>query len=239
MSSPVETEAPARTISGSNPRTPLLAARALRAGAVVAIPTDTVYGLAAHPDRPEAVRRLFALKGRPAEKAIPLLLDDSNQVTRIAYAISPIEAALMREFWPGSLTLVLSARPGLLPELTSVSEDGTTTVAVRVPDHRLAREIIAAAGGALAVTSANRSGDPPAVCPESIQERLTHGPSLIVDGGPASIGVPSTLVQVLGTQLKHSSGRGDHGSGYQNGAIQLFDHAVRATLRQRTGMICQ
>jgi L-threonylcarbamoyladenylate synthase len=170
------------------------AAHALRAGQVVSIPTDTVYGLAAAIDRPDAIDRLYAIKGRPAEKAIPVLISDTAQVHRLTPHLSSTAAHLARNFWPGALTLVLPALPDLPRGVTTVTNDGMHTVAVRVPDDVLARAIIAAAGGALAVTSANRSGEVPAVEAREVNRLRLAQPLLIVDGGRAPGGVPSTIV---------------------------------------------
>jgi L-threonylcarbamoyladenylate synthase len=172
------------------------AADALRAGAVVAIPTDTVYGLAAAIDRPDAISRLYTIKGRPAEKAIPVLIADIEGVHRVTPHFSAKAAQLARSFWPGALTLVLPARPDLPRGVTTVNGDGMQTVAVRMPDNMLARDIIAAAGGALAVTSANRSGAAPAVEACEVNQLQLAPPLLIVDGGRAPGGVPSTIVAV-------------------------------------------
>jgi L-threonylcarbamoyladenylate synthase len=174
----------------------LRAADALRAGEVVAIPTDTVYGLAAAIDRPDAIDRLYAIKGRPAEKAIPVLIADIEDVHRLTPDFSAKAAQLARSFWPGALTLVLPAQPDLPRGVTAVSGDGMQTVAVRVPDNALARGIIAAAGGALAVTSANRSGAAPAVEAREVHQLQLAQQLLIVDGGRAPGGVPSTIVAV-------------------------------------------
>ena len=170
------------------------AADALRAGQVVAIPTDTVYGLAAALDRPDAIDRLYAIKGRPSEKAIPVLISDPADVRRLTPRYSPTAAHLARSFWPGALTLVLPAVPGLPSGVTTASSDGVQTVAVRVPDNGLARAIIAAAGGALAVTSANRSGAAPAIEAPEVDELGLSQPLLVIDGGRAPGGVPSTIV---------------------------------------------
>jgi L-threonylcarbamoyladenylate synthase len=177
-----------------------LASDALRAGDIVAIPTDTVYGLAAAVDHPEAVTRLYEVKGRPIEKAIPVLLSDFSQVPRVASGLSSMARTLASAFWPGALTLVLAARPHLPLALTSVAEDGLRTVAVRVPDHPLTTAIIAAAGGALAVTSANRSGEKPAL--EALEAAALHGwpPVLVIDGGRVPGGIPSTVVLTTGPQ---------------------------------------
>jgi L-threonylcarbamoyladenylate synthase len=175
-------------------------ARALRVGQVVAIPTDTVYGLAAAIDRPDAIERLYAIKGRPAEKAIPVLISDLEHVRRLSPHLSSIAARLARSFWPGALTLVLPALPELPRSVTDVTSDGMHTVAVRVPDNALARAIIAAAGGALAVTSANRSGAAPAVEAREVDGLQLSQPLLVIDGGRAPGGVPSTVVLATSEQ---------------------------------------
>ena len=173
------------------------ASAALRAGEVIAIPTDTVYGLAAAIDRPEAIARLYALKGRPLEKAIPILLSDFALVQQVATGVSATATRLASVFWPGALTLVLAARPQLPPRLTSTMESGLRTVAVRVPDDALTRAIIAACGGALAVTSANRSGENPALVARDAATLDEAEPMLVIDGGEIAGGVPSTIVLAI------------------------------------------
>jgi L-threonylcarbamoyladenylate synthase len=170
------------------------AARALSSGEVIAIPTDTVYGLAAAIDRPDAIERLYALKGRPTEKAIPVLIADPAHVYRLTPRMSAMATRLAQAFWPGALTLVLPALPGLPDRVTTLTTDGARTVAVRVPDNPLTRAIIATAGGALAVTSANRSGAAPAVEANDVGEFGLPRPLFIVDGGRAAGGTPSTIV---------------------------------------------
>jgi L-threonylcarbamoyladenylate synthase len=172
----------------------LRAANALRAGQVIAIPTDTVYGLAAALDRPDAIERLYSLKGRPAEKAIPVLIADRAHVSLLTPCLSPTAERLARAFWPGALTLVIRGLQSLPPGVTTITSDGIKTVAVRVPDSPVARAIIAAAGGALVVTSANRSGGEPAVEAREVRALGLPVPLLIVDGGRAPDGRPSTIV---------------------------------------------
>jgi L-threonylcarbamoyladenylate synthase len=170
------------------------AAGALRAGQVVALPTDTVYGLAAAIDQPDAIDLLFAIKGRPDEKAIPVLISDPEESRMLSPPLSATAARLARIFWPGALTLVVPALPGLPRGVTDVTGDGVQTVAIRVPDNALARAIIAAAGGALAVTSANRSGAAPAMEAREVEDFEFSPPPPVIDGGRASGGVPSTIV---------------------------------------------
>ncbi len=178
------------------------AAVALRSGMVVAIPTDTVYGLAAAIDRPDAVDRLYKLKSRPHEKAIPVLLADEAALDQVAATVPHHARVLMERFWPGALTVVVPARSSLPAEVTSVAANGTRTVAVRVPDHPIARDILAAAGGALAVTSANRSGEPPALDARAVMNLGDSAPDVVVDGGPAPLREASTVVLAVAGEIR-------------------------------------
>jgi L-threonylcarbamoyladenylate synthase len=170
-----------------------MAARILRQSGIVAIPTDTVYGLAASVSHPEAIARLFDLKRRPASKAIPILIDEMQRVPLIARFLPPVAEVLAARFWPGALTLILPALDGLPVQVVSFDEYGHATVAVRVPDHSIARAVLAASGGALAVTSANISGRSPVLDARSIAKSGLNVRA-IVDGGPATGGVASTIV---------------------------------------------
>jgi L-threonylcarbamoyladenylate synthase len=168
------------------------AVRVLRAGGLVALPTDTVYGLAAALDRPAALRRVFAVKERSETKTLPILLDDSHRLALVAARIDPRLAQFADRFWPGPLTVALPARPGLPAEV--LAPDGT--IGVRVPAGPVARRVIAGAGGALAVTSANPSGQPPATSAETVRDQLSGAIDLILDGGPSPGGVASTVVRI-------------------------------------------
>lgn len=160
------------------------------------MPTDTVYGFAAALDRPEALARLFNMKKRSAAKAIPVLVDSTAAAALVAREFSGGMLALADRFWPGALTIVAPARAGLPDEVTVINDQGAVTVAVRVPDSKVAREIIAAAGGALAVTSANLSGDVPALSANEIPDEGSAAPDAIINAGPVRGGVPSTIVAV-------------------------------------------
>lgn len=186
-----------RVISGDAPDAITIAAAALKRGEIVGIPTDTVYGLAAAVDHPYALDRLYLLKGRPSEKAIPVLIADADQLSQIAAEAPDAARTLAARFWPGALTLVLAARPDLPNQVSSADPDGSRTVAVRIPDHSLARAIIAAAGGALAVTSANRSGEQPCRTADEVAVLGSSAPDLVIDGGMATGGVPSTIVSLF------------------------------------------
>jgi L-threonylcarbamoyladenylate synthase len=185
-------------LSTASPDAVRQAAAALRAGEVVAIPTDTVYGLAASLEHPPAIDRLYALKERPSAKAIPVLISDLDSLDLVAATMPPLARSLAARFWPGALTLVIPALPELPLAITSADERGTRTVAVRMPDHEAARRVIALAGGALAVTSANRSGDDPALDAAAVARLGPAAPTLILDGGAAPGGVASTIVLATG-----------------------------------------
>ena len=163
--------------------------KVLEAGLVVAIPTETYYGLAADPFNPQALKRLFALKRRPPEKPVLLLLGSLEQLDLLATSIPPWAEELISRFWPGPLTLVFQARKDLLPWLTG----DTGKVALRLTSHPLARKI-ALAFGPVTGTSANLSGQPPARSAQEVAESLA--PDLIVDAGPTEGGAPSTIVDV-------------------------------------------
>lgn len=166
------------------------AVRVLRSGGLVALPTDTVYGIGVALDAPRGIDRLFEAKRRPADRAIMLLLDSAGQAREVG-AWPPAAARLAEAFWPGGLTVVVDQLPdaGLPAELTG----GSPTIGLRVPDHACPRAL-AASLGPLPVTSANVSGMPPARDAREIAEQLGDAVDCIVDGGPAHGGPPSTVV---------------------------------------------
>lgn len=172
------------------------AARVILSGGLVAFPTDTVYGVGAHAFQPAAVGRTYSAKGRPEEKAIPLLLARTEDASLVADPISSEAWALMERFWPGGLTLVLRARP----EVPEVVTAGSGAVAVRFPDHRTAVALIAAVGAPLAATSANRSGLPSPVTAQEVLRDLGGKVELILDGGRCPGGVPSTVLDLTQAQ---------------------------------------
>ena len=162
----------------------------LRAGGIVAVPTDTVYGIAADMALPDAIERLFAAKGRPPEKAVAVLLADAAQADQLG-VLSPAAIVLAERFWPGGLTLVLPVRPEA--RLPRVLAGGAPTIGVRVPDHPTPRAL-AAVLGPLPTTSANRSGNADARNAQEIAERLGESLALVLDGGPVRGGPASTVV---------------------------------------------
>ncbi len=171
-----------------------IAAEEIRAGRVVAIPTDTVYGLAADPFCPEAVERLFRLKGRPEHKPILLLVASRLQVEALAERLPPAFDRLAGRFWPGPVTVVLPALPSVPERITA----GTGTVAVRMPGSPLTLRIIRAAGVPLTGTSANRSGRPAARSAREVAEQFPGASLTVLDGGPAASALPSTIVDLTG-----------------------------------------
>lgn len=172
-----------RLVRADEPGAIAQAAAALARGALVAFPTDTVYGLTAGHDH---ILELFGAKGRPRSRRIPVLLADAANLEASAI-VTPVARRLAERFWPGPLTIVLTA-------------PGRGTVAFRVPDHTVARQLIAAAGGGLPVTSANRSGGPECRTAEDVREQLEGRVHLILDGGRTPGGVASTVVDCTGEE---------------------------------------
>ena len=165
------------------------ARRELAAGGIVAVPTETVYGLAALPDD-ESVGRLIAAKHRSADKGIAVLVDSIEQTKRLA-VVTPTAQRLALSFWPGPLTLVLPQRADRpLPELLT---GGRPTIGVRLPDHPVPR-VLARVLGPLALTSANVSGEPDATTAAQVVASLGAEIGLVIDDGPVRGGVPSTVV---------------------------------------------
>ena len=162
----------------------------LRAGLIVAVPTDTVYGIAADLALPDAIERLFAAKRRPPEKAVAVLAGRHGPGGD-AGDPGPAARVLGERFWPGGLTLVLPVRPGAV--LPRVLAAGAPTIGVRVPDHDAPRAI-ARALGPLPTTSANVSGEPDARDAQEIAARLGDAIALVIDGGPIHGGPASTVV---------------------------------------------
>jgi L-threonylcarbamoyladenylate synthase len=161
----------------------------LRAGGVVALATDTTYGLACDPRSDEAVGKIFAAKGRPHELAMPLVAADLAQARLVGTFDEPA-LRLAAAFWPGPLSIVVPAS-GRLSRLVLGGRD---TVAVRVPAHPVARAVAEALGFALTATSANRSGEPAQSAADDVARSLGTAIDAIVDSGPAPGGLPSTLV---------------------------------------------
>lgn len=170
----------------------------LRGGGLVAFPTETVYGLGADARNPEAVARIFSAKGRPADHPLIVHLADASQLTGWAQNIPRAAWRLAKAFWPGPLTLVLPRAPGVLDAVTG----GLDTVALRVPDHPLALALLDAFGGGVAAPSANRYGRVSPTSAEHVREELGDAVALVLDGGPCSIGIESTIVDLSSTTIR-------------------------------------
>ena len=172
------------------------AAKVLLAGGVAVIPTDTVYGLAAHPDFPAAVDRLYTIKGREAKKPIALLAADVEVVERFGYQITGKACELVKH-WPGGLTLILS-KSTLNSQLSTLN----SAEGFRVPDHDWTRRLLAKCGGLLRVTSANLSGQRAATdAPQALAD-VGLSADIVVDDGISPGGVPSTVVKVDGGHIE-------------------------------------
>jgi L-threonylcarbamoyladenylate synthase len=168
----------------------------LQKGGLVAFPTDTVYGVGTLAFNAAAVRSIYIAKDRPDDKAIPVLIGDSTDLEKVTQEIPEAASRLAARFWPGPLTLVVSKRPDL-PETVSA----TPTVGVRVPDHALARKLLSAAGP-MAVTSANLSGQPSPSTAQEVLAQLGGRIALIIDGGKTPGGIPSTVVDCSGQEIR-------------------------------------
>ena len=173
------------------------AAASLRKGDLAVIPTDTVYGLAADAFSPPAVTGLLAAKGRDRQMPPPVLVGTVRAATALVEDLNAFGKDLIDEFWPGGLTLVMRANRSLIWDLG----DTKGTVAVRMPLHELALELLKQTGP-LAVSSANRSGAPPATTAADAEAQLGEAVAVYLDGGPCSGDVPSTIVDLTGAVPK-------------------------------------
>ena len=178
-----------------------LAVTALRDGAVVAVPTDTVYGLAADPSRPQAIEQLFALKERPTAVALPVLVDGWEQLSAVCGPLGRAAEHLAARYWPGPLTLVVPRRRTFTTDLGG-PPSARQTVGVRWPDHTVVRALCRELGP-LAVTSANRHGSPPATRADQVTEIFggEEALTMVLDGGVCD-GTPSTVVECRGPALR-------------------------------------
>lgn len=174
------------------------ASLAIQRGGLAAIPTDTVYGVAADAFDADAVRDLLAAKGRGRDMPPPVLVSSATTLDALAVRVPAYARTLVEEFWPGPLTLVCHAQPSLQWDLG----DTRGTVAARMPDHEIALEILERTGP-LAVSSANRTGMPAATDADQVEEMLGDAVDVLVDGGPSPMGevpTPSTIVDVTGAR---------------------------------------
>lgn len=165
------------------------AARSLRAGCLVVFPTETVYGVGAHPAIASALNLLFEAKNRDRRKPIPLLAAGLDEAERAGARFDGHERRVAARFWPGPLTLLVATADG--------AEEG-----VRVPDHNIALALLRAAGGTLRATSANQSGRPEARTADDALAALAPFVDVVLDGGPASRGIASTVARARGGKVE-------------------------------------
>jgi L-threonylcarbamoyladenylate synthase len=170
------------------------AAALIRTGGLVAFPTETFYGLGAHALDADAVARVFRAKGRPADKPLLVLVDSPATASALVAEVPAAARRLIARYWPGPLTLVLPARPGLPVALTA----GTGTVGVRVPGHPVALALVRAAAVPVTAPSANPHGEPSPRTAAEVLAGLGDRIDLVLDGGPTAGGLPSTLVDLTG-----------------------------------------
>jgi len=172
------------------------AAELLRAGQLVAFPTDTVYGVGALAFNAASVAAIYVAKQRPPEKAIPILVADEADLLRVTASVPDAAHRLIAHFWPGGLTLVLPKHPDV-PEIVSAD----MTLAVRIPNLNLARALMRLTGP-LAATSANRSGRPSPITASDVMLQLGGRIAAVLDGGPCPGGTPSTVVDCVSSPTR-------------------------------------
>jgi len=168
------------------------AARVLRAGGLVAFPTETVYGLGADASNANAVGRIFAVKGRPASHPLIVHLHHAAQIQHWAREIPDAAHELAARFWPGPLTLVLKRAPAVLDAVTG----GQDSIGLRVPSHAVAQALLRAFDGGIAAPSANRFGRVSATTAQHVRDELGEGVDLVLDGGACAVGIESTILDL-------------------------------------------
>jgi L-threonylcarbamoyladenylate synthase len=166
----------------------------LKNGGLVALPTETVYGLAADATHLSALKKIFAAKGRPIDHPLIVHIGDISYLSEWAIDISSAAMQLAHAFWPGPLTLILKKASHVLPIITG----GQETIGIRIPNHPLALELLKAFGGGLAAPSANRFGRISPTTALAVREELGDAVDLILDGGQCAVGVESTIVDMTG-----------------------------------------
>jgi len=186
-----------RHLMANEPQAIVETAAAIKRGELVVFPTDTVYGIGTNAFNEEGILSLYAMKRRPLEKGIPILLADVADLEMVAKDVPRAARELIASFWPGPLTLIV---PKLndLPRVISSNEG----IAVRIPNNDTARSVIRTAGGAVATSSANRSGQPPAQTAEQALAQLEGDVVIVLDGGPTGQSVPSTIVDCTGKRMR-------------------------------------
>lgn len=168
----------------------------LKSGGLVAFPTETVYGLGADASNPAAVAKVFAVKGRPATHPVIVHLADAVQVANWSREIPEVARALTRKFWPGPLTIILKRAP----RVSDVVTGGQDTVALRVPSHPVALQLLARFGGGIAAPSANRHGRVSATTAAHVRSEFGDAIDCVLDGGATDVGIESTIIDLSGAK---------------------------------------
>lgn len=171
------------------------AARIIAQGGVIAFPTDTVYGLCCDLFNPDAVARIYEIKGRPATMPLIAMLAECGQWPQVATALPNAARQFMQRWWPGPLTIILPARPDIPEPVLG----GGATIGVRIPDHPVALKLLHLTGRPLATTSANLSGQPSVNTATEVAAQLGRRVDLILDAGDAPGGIPSTILDCTTT----------------------------------------
>jgi len=186
-----------RHLMAGDPQAIMETAAAIKRGDLVVFPTDTIYGIGTNAFDESAILSLYGVKRRPSEKGIPILLADGADLEKVATAVPQAARDLMAHFWPGPLTLIVPKKRDL-PAAVSDSEG----IAVRIPDNEIARAVIRAAGGAVATSSANRSGHAAAQTAGQALAELEGDVAIVLDGGPTGQATPSTIVDCTGERMR-------------------------------------
>ncbi|HMK49495.1 MAG TPA: L-threonylcarbamoyladenylate synthase [Thermodesulfovibrionales bacterium] len=170
----------------------------LESGGIVAYPTETFYALGVRFDIESSLHRLYDVKKRPRDKAMPIIIGSTAQLSLVSCRINETAEYLIERFWPGPLTLLVPAKDGVSEWITS----GSRKVAVRIPGESFALHLAKCAGFPITSTSANPSGSPPAMDTRTVREYFPHGIDLIVDGGNTPGGLPSTIVDTVDNTIR-------------------------------------
>jgi L-threonylcarbamoyladenylate synthase len=174
------------------------AVEALRAGELVVFPTETVYGVGANAQNPAAVRKIFEVKGRPADHPVIVHLDNQRYLPRWVSELPPVAERLAAMFWPGPLTLILPKAENVNDIVTG----GQNSIGIRIPSHPMAQQLLTAFGGGIAAPSANRYGRLSPTKPEHVRDELGDAVHVLLDGGDAQIGLESTIVSCLNGEVR-------------------------------------